>query len=107
MMKSLLEVFGDRRCCIARELTKVHEEFLRGTVSELIPELDGLKGEMVVIVEGNTDDYSKDVDSDLIMKMLNESQALGMTASDAVKDIAKKTGIPKNTIYRIAHQCNN
>ncbi|MBQ1530789.1 MAG: 16S rRNA (cytidine(1402)-2'-O)-methyltransferase [Erysipelotrichaceae bacterium] len=107
MMKSLLEVFGDRRCCIARELTKVHEEFLRGTVSELIPELDGLKGEMVVIVEGNTDDYSKDVDSDLILEMLRESQALGMTASDAVKDIAKKTGIPKNTIYRIVHQCNN
>ncbi len=104
MMKSVLEVFGDRRCCIARELTKVHEEFLRGTVSELIPELDGLKGEMVVIVEGNTDDYSKDVDSDLILEMVRESVRLGMTTSDAVRETAKKTGVSKNVVYRIVHQ---
>jgi len=107
MMKSVLEIFGDRRCCIARELTKVHEEFLRGTVSELIPELEGLKGEMVVIVEGNRDDYSKDVDSDLIIRMVRESVELGMTTSDAVRDAAKKTGISRNVIYRIVHQCDN
>jgi len=107
MMKSVLEIFGDRRCCIARELTKVHEEFLRGTVSELIPELEGLKGEMVVIVEGNRDDYSKDVDSDLIIRMVRESVELGMTISDAVRDAAKKTGISRNVIYRIVHQCDN
>lgn len=107
MMKSVLEIFGDRRCCIARELTKVHEEFLRGTVSELIPELEGLKGEMVVIVEGNRDDYSKDVDSDLIIRMVRESVELGMTTSDAVRDTAKKTGISRNVIYRIVHQCDN
>ncbi|MBQ3273182.1 MAG: 16S rRNA (cytidine(1402)-2'-O)-methyltransferase, partial [Solobacterium sp.] len=46
MMKNCLEVLGDRRCCIARELTKMHEEFLRGTIRELLPELAGLKGEM-------------------------------------------------------------
>ena len=107
MLKSLLEIFGDRRCCIARELTKVHEEFLRGTVSELLAEADSLKGEIVVIVEGNRDDYSKDVDSDLILNMVKECVSLGMSTSDAVKETAKKTGISKNTVYKIVHQCDN
>ncbi len=107
MMKSVLEVFGDRRCCIARELTKSHEEFLRGTVSELIPELEGLKGEMVVVVEGNRDERSKPVDSDMILNLVKESIAAGMTTSDAVRETAKKTGVSKNTVYRIVHQTDN
>ena len=107
MMKSVLEVFGDRRCCIARELTKSHEEFLRGTVSELIPELEGLKGEMVVVVEGNRDERSKPVDSDMIMEIVKRSVAAGMTTSDAVKEAARQTGVSKNTVYRIVHQSDN
>ena len=107
MMKSVLEVFGDRRCCIARELTKSHEEFLRGNVSELIPELEGLKGEMVVVVEGNREERSKPVDSDMIMEIVKRSVAAGMTTSDAVKEAARQTGVSKNTVYRIVHQSDN
>ncbi len=104
MMKSCLEVLGDRRCCIARELTKMHEEFLRGTIRELLPELAGLKGEMVVVIEGNRDDYSSDVDYGEILTMVNEAVAAGMTTSAAIRQIASETGVSKNKIYELVHQ---
>lgn len=105
LMNACLEVFGDRRCCIARELTKVHEEFLRGTISELIPELEGLKGEMVVIIDGNHEDFSKDIASSDLMSMVEKSIAMGMSTSDAIKMVAEQTGVPKNRIYKLVHQC--
>ena len=104
MMQSCLEVLGDRRCCIARELTKVHEEFLRGTISELLPVLDELKGEMVVVMDGNHDDYSKDVDMSHIMRMVQESMEAGMSRSEAVKDVAGRTGVSRNRIYEMVHR---
>ena len=107
LMENCLEVLGDRRCCIARELTKCHEEFLRGTVKEILPELEGIKGEMVVIMDGNHDDYSKDVDYSQLLSMVNESMEAGMSKSDAVKDVAAKTGISKNTIYELVHAKQN
>lgn len=107
MMANCLEVLGDRRCCIARELTKMHEEFLRGTIKELIPELEGLKGEMVVVIEGNNDDYEKDIDYGEIMNLVNEEISKGMSKSEAIKAIASKTGVSKNKIYDMVHRSDN
>lgn len=103
MLKSCLEVFGDRKCCLAREMTKVHEEFIRGTLSEVVEIADGLKGEMVVVIAGNSDDYSKDVDMSMILKMVNDSIERGMTTSEAIKSVAGITGISKNRIYDLVH----
>ncbi|MCR4950291.1 MAG: 16S rRNA (cytidine(1402)-2'-O)-methyltransferase [Solobacterium sp.] len=103
MLKNCLEVLGDRRACLAREMTKVHEEFLRGTLSELIEAADTIKGEMVVIIEGNRDDYSKDVDMSHILRLVNESVEAGMSTSEAIKDVSARTGVPKNRIYDLVH----
>lgn len=102
-LKTMLEVFGDRQCTLARELTKIHEEFLRGTISEILEVCDELKGEMVVVVEGNTVEFQPDLDYGSIMAMVNESMAKGMSKSDAVKDVASRTGIARNTIYKMVH----
>lgn len=107
MLQDLLDVFGDRRCTIARELTKIHEEFLRGTVSELLEAAPSLKGEMVVVVEGNHDDGKKEIDMSQLMQMVNEAMACGMSRSEAVKDTAKRTGISKNRIYELVHHEKN
>jgi 16S rRNA (cytidine1402-2'-O)-methyltransferase len=104
MLKSCLEVLGDRRCCLCREMTKIHEEFLRGTISEMLEISDELKGEMVVVIEGNRDDYNKDVDMSMILRMVNESVETGMTTSQAIKDVAARTGVPKNRIYDMVHK---
>ena len=103
MLESVLEVLGDRRMCLARELTKIHEEILRGKVSEIMEVVNELKGEMVVVIEGNRDDYEKDIDYSQLLKMVNESVERGMTTSDAIKETAKKTGVSKNTIYDLVH----
>jgi 16S rRNA (cytidine1402-2'-O)-methyltransferase len=59
---------------------------------------------MVVVIEGNRDDYNKDVDMSMILRMVNESVETGMTTSQAIKDVAARTGVPKNRIYDIVHK---
>ena len=103
MLQSCLDVLGDRHICIARELTKVHEEFIRGTISEILPISSELKGEIVVVIEGNQDDYEKDVDMGQILNMVNTSIESGMSTSAAIKEVAKQTGISKNQIYDLVH----
>ena len=103
MLQSCLDVLGDRHICIARELTKVHEEFIRGTISEILPIASELKGEMVVVIEGDQDDYEKDIDMGQILNMVNTSIESGMSTSAAIKEVAKQTGIPKNQIYDLVH----
>mgnify|MGYP003086577832 FL=1 len=103
MLQSCLDVLGDRHICIARELTKVHEEFIRGKISEILPIASELKGEMVVVIEGNQDDYEKDIDMGQILNMVNTSIESGISTSAAIKEVAKQTGISKNQIYDLVH----
>lgn len=101
-LRDMKEVLGDRRCVIGRELTKLHEEFLRGTISELLEVADDLKGEMVIVTEGcslEEEDYSDEE----IIRMVEEEMQSGSTRSKAVKDVAKKTGVSKNRIYALVH----
>ncbi|NCB32964.1 MAG: 16S rRNA (cytidine(1402)-2'-O)-methyltransferase [Erysipelotrichia bacterium] len=105
MLKTCLEVLGDRKCCLARELTKVHEEFLRGTISEILAAADELKGEMVVIVDGNHEDPKKDIDCGILMDMVKKSVSEGMSTSDAIREVSELTGISKNKIYKLVHDC--
>ena len=107
MLKACLEVLGDRECSLARELTKVHEEFLRGTISEILEEADGLKGEMVICIAGNSDEPKKDIDAGFILDTVREAIARGMSTSDAVKETAKKLNIPKNKVYELVHSQDN
>lgn len=98
-LKDCLEVFGDRKMTLARELTKMHEEFLRGSITEILEVIDELRGEMVIVMEGNHEEPSKAIDMSDVVRMVNESIKAGMSTRDAIKDIATKTGIKKNKIY--------
>lgn len=107
MLKACLEVLGDRECSLARELTKVHEEFLRGTISEILEEVDSLKGEMVICIAGNSDEPKKNIDAGFILDTVREAISRGMSTSDAVKETAKKLNIPKNKVYELVHSQDN
>lgn len=98
-LEDALAIMGDRKISLARELTKKHEEFLRGTISEVLEVIVECKGEMVIVMEGNHEDPSKDIDMSTLVEMVNESIAQGMSTRDAIKDVASKTGIQKNRIY--------
>lgn len=96
-LKLALDVLGDRKACLARELTKLHEEYHRGKLSELC-ELRDLKGEMVLIIEGYKEE-DKEVDPEDLFDEIDELIDKGMKTKEAVKIISEKNGISKNTLY--------
>ena len=100
----LLEILGDRKVCIARELTKQHEEFIRGPLSELV-EIDptSLKGEMVLVVEGRKDELKPDLNNEDIYQMVKNFVGMGMSTKDAIKRVSEITQVSKNQVYKIYH----
>lgn len=103
-LNMLFEILGDRQVCLARELTKQHEEFIRGPLSELV-ELDPttLKGEMVLIVEGRKDEVKSDLNNEEIYQMVKNFVGMGMSTKDAIKRVSEITEINKNQVYKIYH----
>ena len=100
----MYEILGDRNACLARELTKKFEEFIRLPLSKMIElEENTLKGEMVIIVEGNKEDNSSSYDDEQIIKLVNEQIQKGLSTKDAIKITSEITKINKNSIYNIYH----
>ena len=100
-LEDMLESFGDRRIALCRELTKIHEEVLRGRISEMIEYYKEKtpKGEYVLIVEGATEEEKEEITKEKACEMAEKLIADGKKASDACKEIAKLTGFSKSEIY--------
>ena len=71
-LERMLYVLGDRRMCLARELTKRHEEFIRGTISEILDICEECKGEMVLVIAGNNDKKERMVDMAGVHQMITD-----------------------------------
>ena len=99
-LKNLLDVLGDRHISIGRELSKIHEEYTRGLISEVLPLVDTMKGEFVLVVEGNHTimDYSN-LDVVEHVKMYLDD----MSEMDAIKKVSKERGVAKSVIYQEYH----
>lgn len=100
----MLAILGNRKACIARELTKKHEEMIRGGLEEL-SEIDPetLKGEMVIVVEGQLGETMPSINNDEIIQMVKGLVNMGISTKDAIKQVAETTKINKNYIYKIYH----
>ena len=95
-LSELREVFGEREAVLARELTKVHEEFLRGRINELIERLDEPRGEFVIVVEGNhTPPPIEDTPLDFYRKLLEQ----GLDKKSAMREAAKRFNVSRREIY--------
>lgn len=101
MLDSLLKVFGDRRIALNREISKRYEEIIRGKISEVVEIVDELKGEMVIVVEGNTQD--EDYSSMTILEHINLYLEDGMTEKEAIKKVAVERNLPKSVVYKEYH----
>lgn len=101
MLKSLLQVFGNRRITLCREISKKYEEAIRGTIEEVLEISDTLKGEMVVVVEGNLEE--EDFSTMTILEHINLYLEDGMTEKEAIKKVAIERGIPKSVVYKEYH----
>ena len=100
-MKSLLKVMGERNVVIARELTKKFEEILRGTTTSM-QDIEDIKGEMVVILEGKQEEEYIPLKS--ISEEINEFINDGLSSKEAIKKVAKLRNLPKNDVYQEHHQ---
>ena len=105
MLKSALEVLGNRRICLARELTKKHEEFIRGTISEVLEEVEVLRGEMVVVIEGCKKEKDT-VSIEALYGAVNTYVESGLSSKEAIKKVAKEYGVSKNELYKQYHGLN-
>ncbi len=93
------EALGDRPVVVARELTKIHEEFLRGTASEvraLLEARDSVKGEITLLVEGNS---GAPTDDTPLTEAVESCVASGMPRMDAIKEVARRRGLSKREVY--------
>jgi 16S rRNA (cytidine1402-2'-O)-methyltransferase len=104
LMEEIINVMGDRYCVLCREMTKLHEEFLRGILSEIMDilrERPAVKGECTLLVEGREEnnEVSPDVVRAELIKGLAEN---GSKLSEVSKTVAQKYGLPKNKVYEAA-----
>lgn len=97
------EVFRDRRIVIARELTKINEEYLRGTLNEFKNfDFSTIKGEMVLLLEGNNE--VQETSDNLIIERLNFCLSKGISKKAAIEIVADELKINKNKVYKIANE---
>lgn len=102
-LKDMYEILGNRYISIAREITKLHEEYIRGYLEEFqdINE-DTLKGEMVIIVEGNKEEKPL-LSSEEIISLLKKEIRNGLSKKDAIKKVCKDHSLKKNDVYDLAN----
>ena len=103
-LNDLLINLGDRRIALCRELTKIHEEVLRGRISELIEyyKEKSPKGEYVIVVEGKSEEEEQnEITIEEACSMAEKLIAEGKKPSEACKEISKVTGFSKSEIYNI------
>lgn len=103
-LKDILQEVGDVNIVLARELTKIHEEFIRGKISEIIEKYTDLKGEMIIVLEGSKLDNSTDKLTELLNNMsieehYNYYKKQNLEKKEIVKKMAKDRNVNKNEIY--------
>ena len=98
MLADLKEVFGNRNISISREISKKFEEIYRATISEVMNMLTEIKGEFVIVVEGNKDVVS--FDDITIKEHVNMYMEDGLTEKEAIKKVAKERNMSKSDIYK-------
>ena len=102
-LNDLLEILGDRRISLCRELTKIHEEVIRGTISEMIDYYKERepRGEYVLVVEGAEEKKESDFTLEQAAELARELKEKGMKPSEACKEAAKQSGFGKSEIYGV------
>lgn len=103
-MEEITNVMGNRYCVLCREMTKLHEEFLRGILSEIMDSLrqrPTVKGECTLLVKGCEE--NNEVSLDIVRTELIKGLAKkGSKLSEVTRTVAQKYGLPKNKVYEEA-----
>ena len=98
-LDDMLLILGDRRIAVCRELTKVHEEVFRGTISQAIEHFTEPRGEFTLVIEGKVEKDKPLLTQD-IERQLSRMRLSGVTAKEAIASVAGETGLSKKELYR-------
>lgn len=104
-LKELSKILENRKIVVARELTKIHEEFLRGTASEILEKYPEPKGEHIILIQGA--EFKHETEEEKLKKEMtieehyNYYEKQGLTKNEIIKKIAKDKGVSKNEIYQM------
>lgn len=101
-MKLMLEIFGDREVSLSREITKKFEIVYRGNITDLLPTLNEIKGEFVIVVSG----FEKSIDDRQfgVVEQVEFYINNGMDKMEAIKVVAREREMKKNDVYAMYHQ---
>lgn len=97
----IYNVLGNREISLSRELTKRHEEIIRGSVKEVIENIDTIKGEFVICID--RDRTEKTINYDALNQQINKRIESGDSPSRAISQVAKEAGVSKNSVYDYYH----
>ena len=102
-LRDMADTFGDRRCAIVRELTKIHEEVIRTTLCAAAEryEQEGPKGEIVLVIEGAPPPPKESMTLEEAAALARALCEEGLSASEAAKRAAKQSGLRKSDIYKL------
>jgi 16S rRNA (cytidine1402-2'-O)-methyltransferase len=100
-LSDLLEGLGDRPACLARELTKLHEEVRRGTLKELLAGVreEGARGEIVLVVGGAVHDHRDLPTSDELASRARALMEAGTSRTEAMAEVARSAGVSKRAVF--------
>lgn len=101
-LNDMLKILGNRNIAISREITKKFEEIYRGTISDVINELEVVKGEFVIVLEGNKD--VNDFNNLSILEHVDLYIKNGYDSKEAIKKVAHERKLNKNEVYREYHK---
>lgn len=101
-LNDIQKLLGDNvKIVLAKELTKIHEEFIRGNIKEIIENIDNVKGEFIIIIEGNLKENIEKENLNLTIDELYENYKKdGFSKKEIIKKIAKIKNVNKNEIYQ-------
>ena len=99
-LNDILLILGDRRIAVCRELTKIHEEVFRGSVSQAIAHFTEPRGEFTLIIEGKGEEKKQPQLTEDIERQLHHMRLSGITAKEAIARVAGETGLSKKELYR-------
>ena len=104
-LKDIYDVFGDRKVSIARELTKLHEEFIRDSLKNIIEQNQTFIGELVIVIEG-AQNKKEEINKDSIINLYNKFLENGFSKKDSILATSLSLNIRKNELYDLLKEKN-
>ena len=105
-LQNIYDIFGDRKICIAKEITKIHEEYIRDNLAKIISNIEqyNFKGELVIVIEGYNENYKKkNIKNSEIINLVNNFIKNNFNIKEAIKKTSDIFELSKKQVYEIYH----